>query len=189
MIRKSSYFLIIPVNIQVKIHKQKYTALWIKGPLGIIRTSVVFPAQFTLKDQYLEWTLVPSNSKRERLQLITYNNNLKKHLFNIFNHLNSPEVCLFKLVGRGYKITSSKNKRIIALELGFTNKKIIPLPSFINVRVISRYSFELTSLNLPYLRAFAKKIRALRLPNPYTSKGIFLNNETVISKQGKSTQY
>jgi large subunit ribosomal protein L6 len=93
------------------------------------------------------------------------------------------------LVGRGYKITSSKNKRIIALELGFTNKKIIPLPSFINVRVISRYSFELTSLNLPYLRAFAKKIRALRLPNPYTSKGIFLNNETVISKQGKSTQY
>ena len=117
------------------------------------------------------------------------NNNIKKHFFNIFNQLSSPKVCSFKLVGRGYKVTSSTSKRSIALELGFTNKKVIPLPSHMNVRVINRYLFELVSINAPYLSTFSKKIRGLRPPNPYTSKGIFLNDETIVPKQGKATQY
>jgi len=189
MIRKSSYFLNIPINIQVRIQKTDSTILWIKGPLGTIRTTVGFSTEFSLDGCYLRWTPVPSNSKRKQKQFIILNNNLKKHLLNIFNQLNSPEICSFKLVGRGYKITNSKIQRSIALELGFTNKKIIPLPYFINVRILSRYAFELTSLNTPYLKTFARKIRDLRPPNPYTSKGIFLNNETMVSKQGKATQY
>ena len=92
-------------------------------------------------------------------------------------------------MGRGYKVTSSPTSRSIALELGFTNKKVIPLPADINVRVLSRYTFELISLNASYLKTFAKKIRDLRPPNPYTSKGIFLDNETITPKQGKATQY
>lgn len=148
-----------------------------------------YPTQFTIEGRYLRWTLIPGRSKREQKHWITLNNNLKKHLFNIFNQLNSPEICSFKLVGRGYKVTSSTNQRSIALELGFTSKKVIPLPSFINVRVLSRYAFELTSLNTSYLKTFARKIRDIRPPNPYTSKGIFLNDEVVVSKQGKSTQY
>jgi len=189
VIRKSSYFLNIPVNIQIQIQKKESTVLWVKGPLGTIRLAVGLPANFRVEGDYLRWSEIPSSSKRQKKQHKILNNNIKKHLFNIFNQLTSPAVSSFKLVGRGYKVTSSPNSRSIALELGFTNKKVIPLPAEINVRILSRYTFELISLNASYLKTFAKRIRDLRPPNPYTSKGIFLDDETITPKQGKATQY
>jgi large subunit ribosomal protein L6 len=189
VIRKSSYFLNIPVNIQVHIQKKDNTILWIKGPLGTIRLTVKLPTTFKVEGEYLQWSGIPFSSTRQQKKNIIMNNNLKKQLFNVFNQLISPAVSSFKLVGRGYKVTRSSNSRKIALELGFTNKKVIPLPSYISVRILNRYAFELISLNASSLKTFAKKIRDLRPPNPYTSKGIFLDNEIVTPKQGKATQY
>ena len=103
--------------------------------------------------------------------------------------MTKPEKAHLRLVGRGYKITYSKTKRSIALELGYSNKKKVPLPACINVQIQNRYNFDLHCLDAGLLRVFSKRIRALRPPNVYTSKGIFLNNEVVIQKQGKSVQY
>ena len=95
----------------------------------------------------------------------------------------------FQLIGRGYKISNSKKQRCIGLEIGYSGQKIVPLPNSINLKVINRYNFELCCLNVGVLKVLSKKIRHLRPPNPYTLKGIFLNKETLIKKQGKSVQY
>jgi ribosomal protein L6P/L9E len=75
------------------------------------------------------------------------------------------------------------------LELGFTQKKVIPLPSAVNLKIQDRYNFSFTSLNSFELRVLSNNIRSLRKPNSYTGKGILLNNENIILKQGKKTQY
>ena len=75
------------------------------------------------------------------------------------------------------------------LELGFTQKKVVPLPTSVNLRVSDRYNFSLTGLNPSELRVIASTVRSLRAPNVYTGKGILLNNELIAVKQGKTTQY
>jgi large subunit ribosomal protein L6 len=79
--------------------------------------------------------------------------------------------------------------RSVYLKIGYVNKKKIALPDCVNIAVANRYSFLLTSLDVCTLGILARRIRALRPPNPYTLRGIFLNREVLIKKQGKSIQY
>ena len=73
--------------------------------------------------------------------------------------------------------------------MGYTQKKVIPLPATVNVRVRNRYNFELTGIDSTRLRVLSLNIRSLRSPNKYTGKGILLNKEVLNLKQGKKTQY
>lgn len=117
------------------------------------------------------------------------NNSLRRLLANLFLRLNRPARSTFTLIGRGYRVLGSKKSRRLHLELGYTQKKVIPLPKSVNVSVTNRYNFELSSLDLPQLRVLSKRVRGLRSPNVYTAKGVLLNNEVIVTKQGKKTQY
>lgn len=83
----------------------------------------------------------------------------------------------------------SPKERQLHLEVGYTQKKVIPLPVTINVRVRNRYNFELTGIDTTGLRVLSLDIRSLRSPSNYTGKGILLNKEVINLKQGKKTQY
>lgn len=128
-------------------------------------------------------------STKDDLKNRSANNTLKKLFYNIFESLTRPNSSHFKLIGRGYKILYSKKNRVIHLELGFTQKKAIPLPVTLNLKPKDRYHFELISLDNSALTVFSKQVRALRPPNCYTAKGTLLNNEVIQVKQGKKSQY
>ena len=189
MIRKNSYVLDIPRNIKVSIKNTTQVIILIKSKLGLARIAICLPIRLYLKKRQLHWSRLRGKSNRAESYNVSLNNNLKKQLQNVINFLNKPDKSHFRLVGRGYKIINSKTMRSFALELGYSNKKIIPLPSCVNLRILNRYNFELHCLDNSLLRVLSKRVRELRLPNPYTSKGIFLDNERIIQKQGKSVQY
>lgn len=189
MIRKSSYYVNIPGSIRVSVKGNNPSLLLIKGPLGKVALEISSPCKFYIEKSYLNWTRIIGYSTRNDLFQRILNNNIKKMLSNVFFRLSIPDSSSFKLIGRGYKILWSKSFRLIHLELGFTQKKVIPLPSAVNLKIQDRYNFSFTSLNSFELRVLSNNIRSLRKPNSYTGKGILLNNENIILKQGKKTQY
>lgn len=114
---------------------------------------------------------------------------MRKVFNTLFFRLTAPDWASFQLVGRGYRVTTSTQTRSLYLKIGYVNKKKIALPESVNIAVASRYEFALASLDQGTLRVLARRIRALRLPNPYTLRGIFLNRESLMKKQGKAVQY
>lgn len=110
-------------------------------------------------------------------------------LRNAFQNLTAPSTASLRLVGRGYRVSWSPTTRKIFLSIGFSGKKVVPLPTWVNIRVTNRYNFELVSLNAPGLRVLSLDVRALRSPSEYTAKGTLLNNEQVNKKPGKKSQY
>lgn len=114
---------------------------------------------------------------------------MKKLFSNLFDRLGNPDKASFKLIGRGFRVLCSSKERQIHLEVGYTQKKVIPLPATVNVKVRNRYNFELVGIDSTPLRVLSLNIRNLRSPNKYTGKGILLNKEVINLKQGKKTQY
>lgn len=191
MFRKNSYYVDLPSDIEIFIKKDNnYCILFIKGPLGTIMFPVLLLAHFEKQKTRLVWNQIEASSRRQFLINKSKNNSLKKLLKGIFARIsNKPCWSVFKLIGRGYKVLYSPLKRKIHLEVGYTQKKIIPIPKEVNVLIKDRYNFELCSTSSYVLKNISKKIQSLRPLNVYTGKGIIVNNQKVTLKQGKKTQY
>ena len=189
MIRKSSYYVFVPGHVQVFLSGKGPTTVLFKSSLGTVVVHSSFNNNFWLEDSKLCWSRLIGYSTKDDLKNRSANNAFRKLFYNIFESLTRPNFSHFKLIGRGYKILYSKNSRVIHLELGYTQKKVIPLPVTLNLKPKDRYNFELVSLNTASLKVFSQQIRALRPPNCYTAKGTLLNNEVVLVKQGKKSQY
>lgn len=90
------------------------------------------------------------------------------------------------MVGVGYKAAIEGNS--INLRVGYSHPIILPIPESIQARVVNQTKIVLTGPNLQQVTQFAAKIRSHRPPEPYNGKGIFVDGETVIRKEGKKTK-
>lgn len=189
MLRQSSYFIDIPSTVRLGIRGDHTTVLIAKGVLGCVALAVVGPIQFKLCGRRLSWSRIKGASRRSELLNRVRNNSLRRLFENVFFRLSYSDASTFQLIGRGYRVLCSKDKRRVHLELGYTQKKVITLPRSVNVIVRNRYNFELVSVDSPLLRVISRDVRSLRPPNIYTAKGVLLNKEKIDIKQGKKTQY
>ena len=74
----------------------------------------------------------------------------------------------------------------VILNLGYSHRIELEIPSGISVEVIKTTNITLTGCDKESLGLFAAKIRSWRPPEPYKGKGIMYENEIVKRKAGKS---
>lgn len=88
-----------------------------------------------------------------------------------------------RLVGIGYK--AATEGRSLHLKLGYSHGIVIPIPRDIRATIPTASKILLSGANYQRVTQFAAKIRALRKPEPYNGKGIFVGSETIKLKEGK----
>ena len=160
-------------------------ALFLKGGFGIGRLAL--PPSSVLRAQRGQLELGVRVGQEGGL--LVFSQKVHARLNKCVATLAGFSVSGFKLVGRGYRVTAFAGRRCLVLELGWSGKKAVPLPLSVNLRIITRYTFELHGLDRGAVRSISRRIRQLRPPNAYTQKGIFVDAEVLRPKQGKASQY
>lgn len=90
-------------------------------------------------------------------------------------------------MGVGYKAAIEGNS--INLRVGFSHPVLLPIPEHIQARITNNQTkIVLTGPDYQQVTQFAAKIRSYRPPEPYNGKGIFVDGETVIRKEGKKAK-
>ena len=90
-----------------------------------------------------------------------------------------------EIVGVGYKAILQGKQ--IALNVGFSNTIVVPIPEGVTVLVPDANHVEVTGLDKQVVGQLAANIRAARVPEPYKGKGVRYADEFVRRKAGKAT--
>jgi large subunit ribosomal protein L6 len=96
-----------------------------------------------------------------------------------------------QLVGVGYKVAldgTGPNAAAINLRVGYSHPVIMPVPAGIQVKVPIPTKLVLIGADYHQLTQFAANIRSKRPPEPYNGKGIFVDNEKIVRKEGKKSK-
>lgn len=106
---------------------------------------------------------------------------------NIQNNLLSYYDVKIKLFGIGFKFSNKILNGIsyIYLYLGFSHSLLILVPISINIKPLNDTEFILSSFDKNLVTDFASKIRKLKKPEPFNLKGIFIDDEKILKKNGK----
>ena len=88
-----------------------------------------------------------------------------------------------KLNGVGYRAKVQGKK--ITFTLGFSHPVDYELPQTVEAKQENQTEITLSSCNKQLLGQVCAEIRALRPPEPYKGKGIFIDNEHIIRKERK----
>ncbi|KAJ1856402.1 54S ribosomal protein L6 mitochondrial [Coemansia sp. RSA 1822] len=88
-----------------------------------------------------------------------------------------------RFVGVGYRAAIEKDK--LVLRLGYSHPITMDIPQGLNVSVPVPTRVLVSGIDLQHVKLFAAKIRQWKKPEPYNQKGIFINDETIVKKDGK----
>lgn len=88
-----------------------------------------------------------------------------------------------KMVGVGYGALVSDG--FLRLSLGFSHNVFIAIPAGLSVEVKNDVEIIVSSCDRCSASSFAGLIRNFRTPEPYKGKGIFVNGENILRKEGK----
>lgn len=88
--------------------------------------------------------------------------------------------------GIGFKFQKLEN--ILILNMGFTHVIKLEIPVLINIFVESPAKIILKSIDKEILNTFVAKIREIKPPEPYKGKGIYVDNEQIKRKAGKTNK-
>lgn len=90
-----------------------------------------------------------------------------------------------RVVGVGYKFLLEGGQLI--MKVGHSHLDKVDIPKGITVKLSNPTKIVCTSADLHQLTQFAAKVRAVREPEPYNGKGIFVGDETIMLKEGKKS--
>jgi large subunit ribosomal protein L6 len=76
----------------------------------------------------------------------------------------------------------------INFRLGYSHPIIMLIPPNVNANVVNQNKIVLKGPDYQQLTQFAAQIRSKRPPEPYNGKGVFVDNEKVIRKEGKKSK-
>ena len=102
---------------------------------------------------------------------------------NAMEDLKKEYVAKLKMIGVGFK--ASVNGNILRTYIGLSHDVCFLIPEGLKVVVANDVDITISGNNRNVVMQFAKTIRNMKKPEPYKGKGIFLNDEKVIRKEGK----
>ena len=102
---------------------------------------------------------------------------------NAMEDLTNGYVANLKMVGVGFKACVSGN--FLRLYIGLSHDVFVAIPGGLSVSVDGDVNIKVSGHDRTTVMQFARVIRDLKKPEPYKGKGIFLNNENVVRKEGK----
>lgn len=88
-----------------------------------------------------------------------------------------------KMIGVGFK--ASVNGKFLRLYIGLSHDVVVAIPDGLSVSVDADVNINIKGYDRAKVKQFACSIRSLKKPEPYKGKGIFLNDEKIIRKEGK----
>ena len=102
---------------------------------------------------------------------------------NAINDVVKPHNVSIKMVGVGYN--AAVVGKFLRLAVGLSHYVFLAIPSEVSVSVKNDVEISLSSCDRWAVSSFASLIRSFRKPEPYKGKGIFINDEKVLRKEGK----
>ena len=88
-----------------------------------------------------------------------------------------------KMIGVGFK--ASVNGKFLRTYVGLSHDVIFAIPQGLTVTVANDTEITIKGHNRSKVMQFARSVRDIKKPEPYKGKGIFLNNEKILRKEGK----
>lgn len=171
----------LPKGVEVSISNDN--VLTVKGPKGEMTQKVDPAIKMNVEEGNLHFTRQDDTKEMKSLH----------GLYRALAH-NMVVGCSegFKIqqevIGVGYKVQAQG--QVLELDLGYSHKIFIELPSEIHVEAVTEKGknpiITMTSCNKEALGMAAAKIRSLRKPEPYKGKGIRFVGEEIRKKAGKA---
>ena len=167
--------LTIPEGTTVAIENSKLTVK--KGSSENFRN--VDESSVEVKIEGDKLTFSPRrNDKQSRSLWGTYASLAKSMIAGV----NTPFEKKLIVEGVGYKWELSGNT--IKFALGFSHPIVLDIPEGVTV-TIEKLTMNITGIDKEKVGQFARKVRALKEPEPYKGKGIRYSDEVIRRKQGK----
>ena len=162
-------------KIKIKKAKKKIALVAVRGNFGSM--VVTFKNYFKIK-------------KIKNNYFFKGEKTTKKILRTITNSVNEVKKQTINLIGRNFKVIENEAlKHTITIDAGYSNKAKYAFKGNENFLIEQKNTCSFFSLDAKKIKKITNQIRSLRPPNPYTGKGIFIDNEKIKRKQGKKTQY
>jgi ribosomal protein L6P/L9E len=93
----------------------------------------------------------------------------------------------FSVIGLGFNIFLSKNK--ILFRLGASHYSVLNLSPKILIEKTQKNKFKISSFDFLEISFFSVKLKYMKFPEVYTSKGIWFDLENITKKQGKTVTF
>nr|YP_009547918.1 ribosomal protein L6 [Bremia lactucae]AZL92970.1 ribosomal protein L6 [Bremia lactucae] len=163
---------------EVEIYKEN-NILFFKTSLGILSLIFVDYEYFFIKKNKL---LISINKKKNKKSILNlYTKLIKLRMKGVLQGFKIKLI----LKGIGFKSFIENNKLI--LKLGFSHSIVILIPE--NIKIINNInSLIFNSIDYIFLNQFVHMIKNYKKPEPYKGKGLLLQNEKILQKEGKKSK-
>ncbi|KAK9449908.1 mitochondrial 54S ribosomal protein uL6m [Limtongia smithiae] len=178
--------IFVPSNVKLFLDVYNATGdtsdvpLVISGPKGTGSVNVPSFARLELKDEgtKLFVTVEDRTQPKQRQMWGLIRSLIQNHVTGVTD----GHVVLIHLSGTGYRTELLAGERKISVKVGQTGVTIFELPEGITAKSPNPTRLLLEGPDKNIVTQFAHTIRALKPPEPYKGKGIYVNNETVKRK-------
>lgn len=165
----------IPDGVTVVIAGQLVTA---KGKLG--ESGVTLMPEVEVVQDNGQIVVRPRNdSLRARKMWGT----ARSVLNNLILGVNEGFTRNLEIVGVGYR-AQLQGKELV-LQLGFSHEVRYPVPDGLNIKCPDQTHIQISGYDKQQVGQIAAEIRAFRPPEPYKGKGIRVEGEYILRKEGK----
>lgn len=165
----------VPAGVEIKFGTD---VVEVKGPKGKLETPLCPLLQYDLKDGHI--TLSPRDTSRET----NAQHGLRRTLLaNCIEGVTKGFSKGLEVIGVGYRVAVKGN--MIELNVGYSHPVIVDLPDGIKATV-EQQVLTISGIDKELVGETAARIRRIRKPEPYKSKGIKYVTETIRRKVGKS---
>ena len=166
----------LPKGVEVKLGQD---IVEVKGPKGSLTTPLC-----GLLDYEVTAEKVTITRKNTEDRATAQQHGLRRTLLaNCVEGVTKGFSKTMEVIGVGYKVAVKGN--IVELALGFSHPVIVELPKGIEAKAEGT-KLTISGIDKQLVGEMCAKIRRLRMPEPYTGKGIKYENEIIRRKAGKS---
>jgi large subunit ribosomal protein L6 len=178
LIRKNR--ITVPNTVKVFLDS---TSMRFEGPLGVIHFDFtrhdfhgVYSVTIDVSNENIQTIVICSCAK-------TFSDSLKGLFLMYITGVVSGYIIHLDLVGVGYK--SQIVHDTLHLKLGFSHVIQCAIPSDIRMLISKSNRISLYGLDKARVNQIAAQLRSIKPPEAYKGKGIRLQTETIILKEGK----
>ncbi|ODV88812.1 hypothetical protein CANCADRAFT_16593, partial [Tortispora caseinolytica NRRL Y-17796] len=179
--------IFVPEGTSIEIEKNiasrpGYQRAYIEGPKG--KVSMELPGFVGVEKQgadRISVSVEDSSIKKQRQMWGTARAILANHIQGV----TEDHIAVLKFVGTGYRALLKDSDRTVVVKVGFADDVEVAVPEDLSVTLPQPTRLVIKGVDLQKVTQFAARIRAIKKPEPYKGKGIFVNDETIKLKQRK----
>jgi large subunit ribosomal protein L6 len=166
----------VPAGVRVTFQNE---VMVVEGPKG--KLSQKYHPVVTFEDKGGEIVVGRTNEEK---QTVAYHGLYRNLLNNMVLGVSQGFSKTLIITGVGYRAEVQGN--LLSMSLGYSNDIYVGIPEGISVTADAGGKVVVSGIDKQRVGEFAAQIRKLRLPEPYTGKGVKYEDEKIRRKVGKS---